>query len=409
MTTVAHPGDSLSRRQRLAYVLMLGALVALGPFTIDLYLPAFPNVAGELGASDAAVQLTLTATTVGFGIGQLLVGPWSDSVGRRIPLLVATTVHVAASLGVAAAPDIEWVGVFRVLQGVGAAGGGVVAAAMVRDLFGGQPMVRMLARLALVTGLAPVLAPVIGSQLLRGTDWRGLFVVLAGYGALMLVLAVLVVRETLPPTRRKEPGHGSARERYRALFTDRVFLGVALMGGMQFSALFAYLASSSFLFQDVYGFDPQQYGLMFAVNSVGLVIGSQTSSRLMRRIGPQWILAVTAAVILLCGIAILVAGLVGAGWLGVAIPLFVLLTSAGFAFPTIQVLALAHHGNEAGTAASVLGAVNFGLAGAISPIIGLFDVTSPLPMAGVMIATMLIANTAMWVVVRPRTVPPIGD
>jgi DHA1 family bicyclomycin/chloramphenicol resistance-like MFS transporter len=163
VTTVVHPGDSLSGRQRLAYILILGALTALGPFTIDTYLPALPTLQGDFNVSTAAIQLTLTATTIGFGVGQLLVGPWSDKIGRRTPLMVATGVHIIACLAAAIAPNVELLGVARALQGIGAAAGGVVAMAMVRDLFGGRPLVRMLSRLALVNGLAPVLAPVLGS------------------------------------------------------------------------------------------------------------------------------------------------------------------------------------------------------------------------------------------------------
>jgi len=152
----AHPGEALTVKQRLVYIVALGALVALGPFTVDLYLPSFPAVAHDFSASDAAVQLTLTATSIGFAVGQLLVGPLSDKIGRRTPLLIATAVHVLASLGVAFAPSVEWLTVLRVLQGIGAAGGGVVAMATVRDLFGGLPLVRMLSRMALVSGLAPI-------------------------------------------------------------------------------------------------------------------------------------------------------------------------------------------------------------------------------------------------------------
>ena len=397
-----HPGESLTRGQRLIYIVALGALVALGPFTVDLYLPSFPAVAHDFAAGDAAVQLTLTATSIGFAVGQLLIGPLSDKIGRRTPLLLATALHVIASIGVAFAPNIELLGVLRVVQGIGAAGGGVVAMATIRDLFGGQPLVRMLSRMALVSGLAPILAPVIGSQLLRVTDWRGIFVALAAYGAVVLIV------ETLPPERRGRGAHSTARSRYRALFHDRIFIGVAIIGGMIFSALFAYLSSSSFLLQDVFGLNAQQFGLVFGINSLGVVLGSQASSRIVRRVAPQWVLVVALPLMLLGAIAIAVFALLGFGLVSVLIPLWVILTSCGFCFPIVQVLALAHHGEEAGTAASLLGAANFGVAGLISPIVGVLGISSALPMAQVMVATLVVAMISLWVLVRPLTVPSIG-
>jgi DHA1 family bicyclomycin/chloramphenicol resistance-like MFS transporter len=408
VSTVVHPGDSLTRRQRAVYVIVLGALTALGPFTIDLYLPAFPQVEADLGVSTAAIQLTLTATTIGFAFGQLLVGPWSDSVGRRLPLVLATSLHVAASLGVALSPDITWLMAFRVLQGFGAAAGGVVAMATVRDLFGGYPLVRMLSRLSLVNGLAPILAPVIGSQLLLVMPWRGLFVVLAIYGVVIVIAASLLIVETLPPARRVDKGHATFRDRYRVLFADRVFIGVAIIGGMSFSGLFAYLSASPFLFQEVYGLDPQGYGLSFAMNSLGVVAGVQISSRLAKRIAPQWILSVSTLVLLGSSIAIIVLDIAGAGFWGTVVPLWFFIAACGFGFPMVQALALANHGKEAGTAASLLGAVNFGLAGLLSPIVGLFGISNAVPMGGMMALTSVVSIATLWLVVQPRTVPPLA-
>ena len=407
MTTVVHPGDSLSGRQRLVYVLVLGALTALGPFTIDLYLPAFPAVAKDLMTTEAAIQLTLTATTIGFALGQLIVGPWSDKVGRRIPLIVATVVHIGASLGVAFAPDVAWVGVFRVLQGVGAAGGGVVAMAMVRDLFGGLPLVRMLSRLALVSGLAPIIAPVIGSQLLRVLDWRGIFWFLAAYGVLAILAAIFFLVETLPRERRDDKGHSTIGERYKALFTDRVFVGVAVVAGMTFSGLFAYLSASSFLFQEQYTFTPQEFGFLFAVNSLGVVFGVQVSSRLAKYVGPQWILVGAVTGMLLSALTIVGLDLAGAGLTGIVIPLWFFIASCGFAFPCQQVLALANHGGEAATAASLMGAINFGLAGAISPLVGALGISAQ-TMGAVMATTSIVSLIVLFTIVRPRSVPALS-
>jgi len=408
VTTVVHPGDSLTPRQRIVYVIVLGALTALGPFTIDLYLPAFPALSAELGVSAAAIQLTLTATTIGFALGQLLVGPWSDKVGRRTPLIIATALHIVASFGVALAPDVMWVGIFRVLQGIGAAGGGVVAMAMVRDLFGGLPLVRMLSRLALVSGLAPILAPLIGSQLLLVLDWRGIFWFLAAYGVLAIAAASFFLVETLPAARRADRGHSSVGERYKALFTDRVFVGVIIIAGMTFSGLFAYLSSSSFLFQEIYGLNAQQFGLLFAVNSVGVVLGVQVSSRLAKYVGPQWILSGAILGMLVSSLTIVALDTANVGLAGILFPLFFFITSCGFAFPCQQVLALAEHGGEAATAASVMGAVNFGLAGLISPIVGLFGIHNAIPMGSVMAITAAVSLVVMVVLVRPRTVPALA-
>lgn len=409
MSIASHPGDALTRGQRLVYILVLGALTALGPLTVDLYLPAFPTLERELGVSAAAIQLTLTGTMLGFGFGQLLVGPWSDKVGRRLPLLLATSFHVIACIGAALAQDIVWLGAFRLLQGFGAAAGGVVAMAMVRDLFGGKPLVKMLSRLALISGLAPVLAPVIGSQLLLVTNWRGIFWVLAAYGAVVIAAVALWIVETLPASERLVSGRRSLGERFRAVLTDRIFVGVALVGAMTFTGLFSYLAASPFLFQQVFAFSPQQYGILFAVNSLGVVAGVQLSSRLMHRsnVAPQWILVGATFTMVVSAAAIVILDLVGAGLWGTLVPLWVFIAACGFSFPCTQVIALNGHGHEAGTAASLLGAANFGIAGAISPLVGLLGVGSAVPMGSVMIGTSVLACAVLWFVVRPSSVPAL--
>jgi MFS family permease len=297
--------------------------------------------------------------------------------------------------------------VARVLQGAGAAAGGVVAAAIVRDLFGGRRLVVMLSRLALVSGVAPVLAPLVGSALLAVMPWRGIFVVLAVYGAVMLVSAVIFLPETLPPARRHERGATTVWQRYRSVFSDRVFIGVLIIGGMTFSGLFSYLSSSSFLFQQEYGFNAQQYGLLFAANSLGVVVGVQTASRLAARFGPQWVMAWSTAVLAVSASAIIVTDQLGLGIWGTIIPLFVFMTGCGFTFPCVQVLALDRHGKAAGTAQSIIGATNFGVAGIISPLVGWLAADAGITattMASVMVGCYVVGVLALWLIVRPRTV-----
>jgi DHA1 family bicyclomycin/chloramphenicol resistance-like MFS transporter len=406
VTIPSNPGDLLSRRRKLLYILLLGALTALGPFTIDLYLPAFPALEASLGVSEAQVQLTLAGATVGFALGQLVVGPFSDKFGRKLPLILATAVHIAASIGASLSTDIAALGFFRVLMGVGAAGGGVVAMAMVRDLFSGYAMVRMFSRMALVNGLAPILAPVIGSQLLLVMPWPGIFVFLASYGTLVIIAALFLVRETLPPENRGQSGL-TAGQRYKVLFTDRIFVGLLLVGGMNFAGLFTYLSASPFLFQDVFGFSPQQYGLLFGINSLGIVAGVQTSARLIRRVPPQWILACSTAWMFLMSLLIVLFDQLGLGLWGVMVPLWFYILGTGFTFPCVQVLALSSHGDKAGTAASLLGAATFLMAGLISPVAGWLGIDSSTPMGAVQAACILLSIAALWLVVRPRTVPSI--
>ena len=406
-----HPGDSISTRRRVLYIILLGALTALGPFTIDLYLPAFPVLEADFDTSAAAIQLTLTGTMVGFALGQLIVGPLSDKVGRRVPLLAVTAVHVAASVAAALAPTLELLSVARVLQGAGAAAGGVVAAAIVRDLFGGRRLVVMLSRLALVSGVAPVLAPLVGSALLLVMPWRGIFVVLAVYGAIMLACAIAFLPETLPRARRGGKGATTIWQRYRSVFSDRVFIGVLIIGGMTFSGLFSYLSASSFLFQVTYDFSAQQYGLLFAANSLGVVVGVQVAARLAARFGPQWVMAISTGVLVLASASIIVTDQLGLGLWGTVIPLFVFMTACGFTFPCVQVLALDRHGKAAGTAQSIIGATNFGVAGFISPLVGWIARDAGITattMASVMVGCAVVGALALWFIVRPRTVEQLA-
>ena len=298
-------GSRFSKRRRIAIIVTLGLLTGLGPFTIDLYLPAFPSLKGDLGITDAQVQVTLSATTLGFAIGQLVIGPWSDRIGRRVPLMVASSLHVAASVLVAVAPNVEFLTAMRALQGIGAAGGAVVAMAMARDLFDGRALVKTLARLSLISGLAPILAPILGSWMVTVMSWRGIFWGLALYGAVIIALVLRFTVETRPPAERTRGGIGPLLASYRTVVSDRIFLGALLVASFGFAGLFSYVSTSSVLLQEVYGLSAQGFGAVFATCSVGIFVGIQTGARLALRVGSHWMIACGNALMILAAAGVL--------------------------------------------------------------------------------------------------------
>lgn len=410
MSVVAPAAPPQSRSvPRVLFVVVLGVLLALGSFTIDLYLPAFPALRDEFRVDAAIIPLTLTATTIGFGAGQLIVGPWSDRVGRRMPIVISTSVHIAASLGVAIAPTIEVMFVFRFLQGFGAAAGAVVVMAVVRDLFGGRALVRVLSRMALVTGLAPVIAPIVGAQLLAIMPWRGLFVVLAVYGAVSLVAVMLVIPETLPPERRAAGRRGAVMANYRALMSDRIFVATLLIGALSTSGAFAYVLSSSFLLQTTYGLTPQEFSAMFAINGASTLIGVQIGAHLAHRIGPQWSLSIASGVLVLTSLGVLLLPLFVPGVWGVVIPLALFLMAFGAMSPCVSVLALDPHPREAGTAASLLGALSYVAVGVISPLPGVLATGSSVALGAVILGTSILVVLLVIFALRPQTIGAIGD
>jgi MFS transporter, DHA1 family, multidrug resistance protein len=319
-------------RERLRLVLLLGALIALGPLTIDMYLPALPTITDEFATTSATVQLTLTGTLLGLALGQLVVGPFSDAVGRRVPLLVGTGVHLLASLMSVAAPNVAVLGGLRVLQGLGAAAGAVIAMAIVRDLYTGRAAATLLSRLILVMGAAPVIAPTLGGWLLTFTSWRGVFAALALYAALLIPLAARWLPETLPAQYRQTSGVLGTLRNYRGLLRDGTFVGLILVAGLAMSALLAYVAGSSFVFQEEFGLTQQQFGLVFGSGAIWLILATQLNPVLLRRYEPRQILlgAVSAAAafgLLLLGIAVGT----DSGLLGVLVPVWLVLFSIGFA------------------------------------------------------------------------------
>ena len=407
-STVPARGKTVSPtgRRYAQLVIVLGALIALGPLTIDMYLPAFPRIGDELGASDSAVQLTLTGMLLGLAVGQLVIGPLSDAFGRRRPLVIGLGAHAGASLLCAIAPTVGVLAAVRVVQGLAGAALSVVAMAIVRDLFAGVAVARIMSRLMLVIGLAPILAPSIGSLVLGFTSWRGIFVVLAGAALLLVLVAALGIRETLPPERRRPATVRATLGAYRVLLGDRVFVALAFVGGSMLAAMFAYVSGASFVLQDGFGMDARTFGLVFGLNAAGLTVTSQLNPVLLRHFSVRNVLTGAVVGATLASAALLVVGLTGFGGLaGVLVPLALVVSLAGLAIPNTPALALTRHGEAAGTAAAVLGCVQFGVGAVVAPLVGAFGSTTAAPMGGVMLGVTLLAAVLLFGVVRRERSP----
>jgi DHA1 family bicyclomycin/chloramphenicol resistance-like MFS transporter len=392
-------------RAYLRLVVVLGLLIALGPLTIDMYLPALPQLTEDLRATEPQAQFTLTGIMIGLGLGQLVLGPVSDAVGRRKVLLSGVVVHGLMSVLCALAPSIVLLSVVRVGQGVAGAAISVVAMAVVRDLFSGRKAAKLLSHLTLVLGAAPVLAPSLGGFLLDVTSWRGIFWVLGGAAVLLVALAWFGLTETLPAHRRRPLALGSTGRTYRSLLRDRTFVGLVLLAGLNMSTVFTYVSGSSFVFQDHYGLDARTYGLVFGLNALGLIAATQLNPFLLRRYAPQQVLTTGIGIAMVSTLALVVSAAADGPLWTLLIPLFVSVSACGLSFPNAPALALSRHGEAAGTAAALLGATQFGLAGIITPVVGFLGSADAVPMASVMAAIVWVAAIVLVTLVRPWTLP----
>lgn len=353
-------------RLQVRLVVLLGALASFGPLSIDMYLPSLPRLAASLHASNASVQLTLTACTVGLGAGQLIAGPLSDTYGRRRPLLVGLLIFAVFSVGCAVAPSIQVLLICRLLQALGGSAGIVIARAIARDLRSGAGLARLFSVLMVVNGAAPVLAPVLGAQIVRVTSWRGVFGVLAVAGVALYAAAWAVISETLPPDRRRAGGIATTFAGYRRLLTDRTFVALAAAGALAFAAMFSYISGSPFVLENRFGLSAQLFSLVFALNAVGIVGGAR-----VRVGGLRTTVVLGLVVIAVGGAAALTALPTGAG-LPLLLPGFFLVTVGyGVLSPSATALALSDHPDAAGSAAAVYGAAQFLIGGLLAPLGGI--------------------------------------
>lgn len=379
MTAVAKSQPSYAR-----LALILGALAAFGPLSIDTYLPALPTIATDFGTTTAAVQQTLSAFFIGLALGQLVYGPLSDRMGRRAPLLFGCAMYTVVSIGCAFAGSTLGLMGLRFLQALGSSAGVVIGRSVVRDLFDERESARMYSFLVLVMGIAPITAPLIGGQLLVMFGWRAIFFTLAVFGLFCFVLVWFGLGETLPAERRTASGLGTVVRGYLALASDGRYIGFALAGGLGSAAMFAYISGSPFVFIELNGVPPDRFGLFFGANAFGLIAASQLNRWLLERYTSTQLLSAALTVTAVAAISLFATTLAGIGGFPLMLALlFITIASTGMVMPNATALAMAPYGRKAGSASALLGATQF-MAGALAgALVGLLANGTAVPMTAV--------------------------
>lgn len=352
-------------------LLLLGALSTFGPLSVDMYLPGLPAMGADLSAPASAAQLTLTTCLLGLGLGQLVAGPLSDRLGRRAPLLAGLLAYAVMSAVCAVSPTVWVLVAARFIQGLAGSFGLVIARAVVRDRHEGREMARQIALIVALGGVAPIVAPLLGGALLHVTDWRGVFLVLAGLGLVLLLATWRVLSESLPADRRHAGTLGSTFRSFGPLLRDRHVVGAVLAGSLTFGALAAYIAGSPFVLQNVFGVSPQTFSLLFSMNAVGIMSASTLSSRIVDRVGARPLLLAGVAGATTGAAALVVVVWAHTGIVGVLIPLFVIASSVGLTIPNAAALAMAGHPRSAGAVSGLLGSTQFAIAAVAAPLAGL--------------------------------------
>ena len=398
--------DGAPGRTGVALVVVLGALSAFGPLCLDMYLPALPQLAPSLGSTDALAQLSLSACVVGLAVGQLLVGPLSDRVGRRGPLLIGVGLFAVVSAACAVTTSMPALIVLRLLQGAAGAAGIVVGRAVVADRYSGRAAASYFAAMAAVNGFAPILSPVVGGQVLRVGTWRTVFWVLAGIGAALAVATWLVVRESLPAERRSQGGVRAVFSAFAVVLRDRIYLGYTLAGCLVAAAMFGYISGSPFLLQDGFGLSPQAFSACFASNAVGIILATWMGGLLLRVAGPATILTAGLVQAAVGAVLLAIAVLAHLGLWPVLVGLFVMVSAVGLALPHASALAMDRHRPIAGAASAVFGLLQFALGALAAPLVGLGDRAAGIAVG--LTAVVAVALGAAALVVARRASPDTG-
>lgn len=395
--------NKISGTKRLQLALLLGSLALLGPFTIDMYLPSFPTIVKDYGTNPSLVQISLTTCLLGLGFGQLIIGPMSDVLGRRKPLLVFLIFYFIASVICSLAPTIYLFISGRFIQGFAAAGGLVISRAIVRDLYSGKELTKFFALLMLVNNLGPIIAPIAGGGILMFTSWNGVFIALACIGILLFITVAWKLEETLPMENRTPSNFSQIVKNFRTLLSDRKFTGYALTQGFIIAGIFAYVSGTPFVYQNIYRVSPQTFSLLFGMNGIALIIGSQLVGRFTDFISEKAFLKIGLVVSNVSGIVLLITLLLKAPLIAVVIPIFFLVSSIGIIATTSFALAMETQGHMAGSASALLGVLPFILGSISAPLVGVAGEYSAIPMGIIIFSASFMAFLSYYGLVHKTT------
>jgi DHA1 family bicyclomycin/chloramphenicol resistance-like MFS transporter len=384
------------------WIVLMGALTAIGPLSIDMYLPAFPAIGKEFDAL-SQVELSLASFFTGLALGQLFYGPISDRVGRKPPLYFGLSLFLVASIGAATSPDIHSLIGWRFTQGLGGCAGMVISRAVVRDRCSPQDAAKAFSLLMLVMGLAPILAPLLGGVVVTLSGWRTIFFILAVFAGSCLIAIRLLLKESHAVTRTTSLARHKVLQDYLHLLSDKAFMRYTLSSSLAFTGMFAYIAGSPYVLMQLHHIPPQHYGWVFGSNAIGLIGASQLNARLLQRHDMHTLLHYGVLSVALAGTSL--AGLALSGWLPLPLllmGLFIFIASLGFISPNASAAALAHQGHRAGTASALMGALQFLLATLAGASMSMWHDGTARPLAVIM----GLCGTGAWLMLRSPVSPP---
>lgn len=380
--TERRQGSTIKPSQHVWLVLILGALSAFGPLSMDMYLPSLPSLTRDLNTTTSLAQLSITACLIGLAVGQIIIGPFSDSHGRRGPLLAGLAGFVITSFLCTFVDSVVWLVILRLLQGLSGAAGLVISRAIARDLYSGTELTKFFSMLMAVNGIFPIIAPIIGGFILRFTTWHGVFIVLGIIGLLLFLGTLIGLPETLSEERRIHGGIGATFSETGRICRDRQFMSYAVVQGLVMGAMFCYIAGSSFVLQDMYGVTPFGFSLFFATNGLGIVVMSQVAGNLSGHVDEKKILRTGTQIAAAGSIALFSSLLLHpAPLIAVIIPLFLIVSMVGLVNTTAFSLAMQSQGRAAGSASAILGLGMNMIGGILSPLVGLGGSRTYFPMA----------------------------